>query len=210
MTDAGSRRNRPYAPRMSPQARREQLLDAVLRVIVDDGVHRVSMDAVARAAGVTRPVVYGQFTDAADLLRAALDREESAALAQLRTVLPSAGSPSSTVDAFASLAAFLEAVLAAPDRWRAIFTLVDSSTPEFRRRVEQGLALVIDEVEALVRRSVGPGADDGTDVELLARMLVGIAWAAGRLTLAEPDAYPPARLVAFARTTIAPMLLGSR
>jgi len=59
MPEATARRNRPYAPRLLPEQRREQLLDVVLDVIDTDGVASVSMDAVARRAGVTRPVVYG-------------------------------------------------------------------------------------------------------------------------------------------------------
>ena len=79
------RRNRPYAPRLLPEERREQLLDIVLDLIDTEGVAAVSMDAVARRAGVTRPVVYRHFTDANAMLRASLDREERRALAQVST-----------------------------------------------------------------------------------------------------------------------------
>ena len=43
------------------EVRREQLLDAAIRVIVREGYDGVSVEAIAREAGVTRPVVYGAF-----------------------------------------------------------------------------------------------------------------------------------------------------
>lgn len=202
MTDTVERQPRPYAPRMAPEERREQLLDAVLRVIVTQGVHKVSMDSVAREAGVTRPVVYAHFKDTNDLLRGSLAREESAALAQMAAVLPTTldGSPADV--AIASLERFLEAVQEAPDRWRAIFTLVDSSTPEFRATIENGRAMVIGVFEDLVRRAIAVGLDPDTDVELLARALLAVVWEAGRLVLSDPADYPVERIVTFARATI--------
>src|SRR5690242_15851159 len=98
MTETAARRNRPYAPRLLPEQRREQLLDIVLDLIDTEGVGAVSMDAVARRAGVTRPVVYNHFTDANALLRACLDREEQRALAQILEAMPGAGDD--LVDAF--------------------------------------------------------------------------------------------------------------
>ena len=92
MSERPARRNRPYAPRLSPGQRREQLLDTVLEIICADGVGAVSVDAVARRCGVTRPVVYGQFADAGDMLHACLDREEHRALAQIAGAVPDPGS----------------------------------------------------------------------------------------------------------------------
>jgi hypothetical protein len=40
--------------------------------------------------------------------------------------------------------------------------------------------------------------DDDTDVEVLARLLYALMWHAGRLVLAEPEAFPAKRLTAFA------------
>ncbi|RHW24416.1 TetR/AcrR family transcriptional regulator [Nocardioides immobilis] len=187
---------------MAPEERREQLLDAVLRVIVKQGVHKVSMDSVAKEAGVTRPVVYGHFADSAELLRASLVREEQAALAQLATVLPAMDGGSPAEVAIESLAKFLSAVREAPERWQAIFSLVDSSTPEFRARVAAGQKLVIGAFEQIIRWAMTDGLDPATDVEMLARALFALFWDAGRLVLAEPETFPAERIVAFGRQTI--------
>src|SRR5579871_5522882 len=79
---------RQYAPRMPPAQRREQLIDAALEVILEHGYRGVSIEAVARAAGVTRPVVYDHFPDLARLLHALVEREERYSLEQLEAVVP--------------------------------------------------------------------------------------------------------------------------
>jgi len=83
---------------MDPAGRREQLLDAALALALERGFHAVSIDGVARAAGVTRPVVYGQFASSADLLTGVLERAERRSLAQLGPVLPSVPSAGASVD----------------------------------------------------------------------------------------------------------------
>lgn len=203
MTDTVERaERRPYAPRMAPEDRREQLLDAVLHVIVEQGVHKVSMDSVAKAAGVTRPVVYGHFTDSNDLLRASLAREEAAAFAQMATVWPDSRDGSPADAAAVSLERFLDAVLEAPDRWRAIFSLVDSSTPALRARVENARRLMVAGLEDLVRWATADELAPEIDAELLAQMLFALMWDAGRLVLAEPDTFPAERIMQFARQAI--------
>ena len=53
---------------MQAEERREQLLDATKAIVAQRGFHAVSIEAVAREAGITRPVVYGHFTDLQALL----------------------------------------------------------------------------------------------------------------------------------------------
>src|SRR2546430_6091797 len=74
---------------MSGQERREQLLDVTKSIGERHGFHAVSIEAVAREAGVSRPIVYGHFKDLPGLLEALVEREGARALAQLATVLPS-------------------------------------------------------------------------------------------------------------------------
>ncbi|MVU75830.1 TetR family transcriptional regulator [Nocardia sp. ET3-3] len=194
---------------MDPEQRREQLLDAVLRVIVEQGVHKVSIDAVAREAGVSRPVIYGLFADSDALLRASLDREETAALAQLAAAVPIASTGDPVRAITDSLEGFLTAIRTTPDRWRAAFMLVDASTPTFRRRLERGRRSFIGALEVFVREIVPPNSEEPVDVELTARTMYALFWEAGRLVLAEPENYPPQRIRAFA-TTLIPSLLAFR
>ena len=55
---------------MSASERREQLLDVTKEVVGEDGFHAVSIEGVARRAGITRPVVYEHFGDLPGLLEA--------------------------------------------------------------------------------------------------------------------------------------------
>lgn len=185
---------RRYAPRMAPEQRREQLLDAALEVIIDDGVHKVSIDAVAKRAGVTRPVVYGHFDDSNALLRASLDREAARAMGQWFEAL-SAGRGCAPADAVhAVVAAFLDRVDQSPQLWRAAFMLSDTSTPQFRARLESGRDAAVQSLEDFLRDVItAPGRT--VDAPVLARMWLAIMWEAGRLRLADPVAYPPERLV---------------
>src|SRR5579862_6560196 len=90
--DTGAKARRRYAARMPPEQRREQLIDAALSVILDQGYGGVSIEAIARAAGVTRPVVYDHFPNLGQLLWTLVQREERYSLGQLAEVVP--GEPS--------------------------------------------------------------------------------------------------------------------
>ncbi|MUM23143.1 TetR/AcrR family transcriptional regulator [Mycobacterium sp. CBMA271] len=178
---------------MTPEERREQLLDGVLDIINTDGVGAVSMDAVARRAGVTRPVVYGLFTDTNHLLRSSLDREEKRVFEQIAHAIPAAGETDLVEAMNHLLDTFLRAVADAPLRWRAIYLVVDSGTPAFHKRVERGRAAITYQLAEILRESSNFDANE--DHELLARHLLAAALESGRLLLTDPDTYPRARLM---------------
>src|SRR3712207_9498620 len=103
---------------MQAGERREQLLDATKRIVAERGFHAVSIEAVAREAGITRPIVYGHFNDLQGLLEALVDREGKRALEQLSHVLPrdvGGGDPRETL--LAALRGYLEAVRPDPATW---------------------------------------------------------------------------------------------
>src|SRR5438067_1035536 len=83
-----TRKRRVYAARVPAEQRRTELLDAALHLVATAGHSAVTMDAVAEQAGVSKPVVYGVFTNRADLLAALLGREQEQALQQLMSILP--------------------------------------------------------------------------------------------------------------------------
>ena len=66
----------PMATRMQAGERREQLLDATKAIVAERGFHAVSIEAVAREAGITRPIVYGHFNDLPGLLEALVDARD--------------------------------------------------------------------------------------------------------------------------------------
>ncbi len=58
--------------RLSAPARREQILDVAVQVFARNGFHGTSMNDVAEAAGVTKPVLYQHFDSKQDLYLALL------------------------------------------------------------------------------------------------------------------------------------------
>ncbi len=61
------------SPRLSADARREQILDVAIDVFGRAGYFGASMNDIADAAGVTKPVLYQHFDSKSDLYSARLD-----------------------------------------------------------------------------------------------------------------------------------------
>ena len=59
--------------RLTATARREQILDVALEAFAHTGFHGTSMNDVAEAAGVTKPVLYQHFESKRDLYQALLN-----------------------------------------------------------------------------------------------------------------------------------------
>lgn len=68
-------RSRRPRTRFSPEARREQLIDAAAALIAAQGLTACSMKAVARAAGISEAQAHNYFPTRADLLLALARRE---------------------------------------------------------------------------------------------------------------------------------------
>ena len=91
MTKSHSATDRPrrrYAARLPPQQRRAQLLDAAFAVLGRVELHELSMEAVAKEAGVGKPVLYTVFRTRAELVVALLERERERGLEQVAQTLP--------------------------------------------------------------------------------------------------------------------------
>jgi AcrR family transcriptional regulator len=63
------------AARMSPQARREQILDSAVALILARGNSNCTLEEVAQQAGISKPLIYKYFPKREDLLKALLERE---------------------------------------------------------------------------------------------------------------------------------------
>ena len=181
---------------MTAAERREQLLDATKAIVSRDGFHGVSIEAVAREAGVSRPIVYGHFHDLSGLLDALVDREGARALEQLAAVLPKnlgAGDPRASL--LAALRGYLAAAQADPVTWRLVLMPPEGAPDVLRDRIESGRAAVLAELAEAVRPGFGSGGGS-PDPELTARMLSAFADEAVRLVLTDPERYPPDRILA--------------
>ncbi|SDF80095.1 transcriptional regulator, TetR family [Lentzea fradiae] len=187
---------RKYARRLPPEQRREQLLDAAL-ALIPAGFEAVTMEAVARQAEVTKPVLYDLFANRAALVGALLEREGARATQQVLAALPTGCEDDArpAEDAFVdAVRAFVTAVVEAPDRWRLVLLPPEGTPREFRAEVELVRATVLAQVQELVAARL---EEDGPDAGLLGHAMLALAEMSGRLVLTDPDGFPPERLVAF-------------
>jgi AcrR family transcriptional regulator len=195
---------------MPPEERRQQLLDAALAVILEQGYGGVSIEAIARTVGVTRPVVYDHFPNLGLLLQALFEREERTALAQLAEVVPSDPGAQDPVQVLAAgVGRFLDAVASRPATWRLIL-LPPEGTPEMvREHVEANRTRTLEQIEQVVRWALAqPGWPSDIDPELAARAIRAIGEEAGRTLLIDPERYSPERYEQFVAATMG--LLRSR
>jgi AcrR family transcriptional regulator len=203
-SDAAPKPRRPYAPRMPPQQRREQLIDAALRVIIEQGYEGVSIEAIARTAGVTRPVIYDHFPNLGTLLRALIQREEDCALAQLADVVPEMPGDADPADVFAGgVRRFLDAVASRPDTWRIILLPPEGTPAIVRNHVEDNRARLLErleeQVEWAIERSQIPAE---LDVEISARAILRLSEEAGRMVLTDAQRFSPERYERFVHTVM--------
>jgi AcrR family transcriptional regulator len=185
---------------MSAAERREQILDVTKRLAGERGFHRVTIDAVARAAGITRPVVYGHFGDLGGLLNALVDREGERASGQLAALLPEALGPGDPREILlGALRAFLAAVQADPTTWRLVLMPAEGTPDVLRERFVRERAAVTQRLAAAVGPSFALGPNGASpDPELTARVMQALAEELARLTLEAPERYPVGRLIEYA------------
>jgi AcrR family transcriptional regulator len=131
----------------------------------------VTLRGVAREAGVTAPAVYGHFADLGALLDAVVERAFTDLVAAVRAATTGVADP---VDRLvAGCRAYVRSGLAAPGRYRAVFS---------GRRVPAGdLAFddLVGAVDACVRAGASASADPRADARLVWTALHGLVtlWA---------------------------------
>ncbi len=159
--------------RLRAADRRDQLLDVAREIVAAQGFTDLTIDKVARQSGVTRTVVYHQFTDLAGLTTALLDRESAIAFAGMSTV------------ADVGLEVLGDGILAylhaAPASWRIILCPPDGAPPEARVRIELGRSYA----RGVAARHLGLDPD-GAPVRILLAAIEELA----RLHLEDRDRYP--------------------
>jgi AcrR family transcriptional regulator len=189
----------PSSKRLSAEERREQLLDVTAEMLGESGFHSLSIQSVARAAGVSRPIVYEHFGDLGGLLEALVKREMARAGEQVsRSALEdlSHGEPTELI--LASLSAYLHAVEQHPSTWRLVLTPPEGAPELLRKSIVRGRATVLDGLREAVRPGLRRG-ETAEDPDMTGRTLSAIADEYARLVLSDPERFPPERLLTHAR-----------
>jgi AcrR family transcriptional regulator len=207
--DASEVPGRGRQPRRPLAERRQQVLDAALDLIVDGGFAEATMEAIARHAGLAKPVVYKAYRRLDPLLAALIERENRRALAPLLAPLEDEAAP--VGDPQARLSAWLErmidAILADQRLWRLVLLPPEGAPPALRAAVEDGrerarrrLVELITPITRSEPRLVG------IDPDWLAHAMLAVCEHFARRLLDEPDEFTPERIHLFARAMLAAVL----
>jgi AcrR family transcriptional regulator len=159
--------------RLPAPERRRQLLDSALDVFAARGFHGASMNDVAEAAGVTKPVLYQHFTSKRNLFVELLEDVGSRLGTLIAKATESAESPRDRV----------ERGFVAYFRWiddnRAAFSLLFRGTA----RLDTEFADAVRQVELFLAEAIATLIDADLDDEhrrTLAHGIVGLAEGTGR------------------------------
>lgn len=191
----------PTRRRLPPEVRRRQVLDAALRLIARGGPHALSIEGVAREAGVSKTVVYNSFSSLSELVGALLDREEKRALEALVAAVPQVDSEADAEDTFRQWASALaSAVNADPVAWRLILSPPAGTPHRILGRIRRGRERVVEQAEGLLKSVAGNRSE--LDLELAARSIAAAAEELARLMLRDPGSYPEDRIADFAAMTL--------
>ena len=162
------------SPRLPALRRRRQLLDVALEVFAAHGFHGTSMAEVAKAAGVTKPVLYQHFGSKRELYLEVLDDVGNRLLEAIGKAAAAAGGPRQQVEN--GFSADFRFVADNESAFRLLFGGDGrEADPEFAdvvRRVEDAMA---DAIAALIDADI-----DHDHRRLLAYGVVGLAEATSR------------------------------
>src|SRR5215218_6206434 len=133
--------------RLPASARRRQLLDAALEAFATRGFHATSMNDVAEAAGVTKPVLYQHFGSKRALYQELLDDVAATLEARIHAATAT-GSPRSQVEA--GFRAYFTFVAERRSRFTLLFGSGARRDAEFAGTVSRLEASVAEWVASLI------------------------------------------------------------
>jgi AcrR family transcriptional regulator len=196
---------RKRQPRMPIEARRDQILDAALRLIIERGYTAASMEAIAREANIAKPRVYTAYPTRGELLRALLQREETRIVGALASAMPPLDADIAFESTLTAAATNLFAAVARePAPWRLLMVPAVEAPPEVLAHVEAGRAFALAQLRSLVKIGAADTSGvSGVDVELAARALLAIGEQAVRDLLTDPDQFTVDRYSDFVRASVA-------
>ena len=175
---------------MRAPERRAQLLDVARRLFGTAGYHQVSMDAVAREAGVTKPILYDHFPSKRDLYLALLNADLTTLHDRVRSALDAPTGNRERIRS--SFQAYFDFVDEHAEGFRLLMQETVGAEDDFRHRVEAFRAQILSEVADLIVRE-SQGRLDRVHAETVALGLIGMVENVARR---DPGAPPAERRAA--------------
>lgn len=177
------------SPRLTASARREQILDVALEVMGTTGYHGSSMNDIAEAAGVTKPVLYQHFDSKRELYLALLDDVGGRLLAEIEKATSDATDGKSQTER--GFSAYFRWVANDHKAFSLLFGGVSRRDDEFRTAVRR----ITDRAAEAIAPLIAVDIDD-EDRRTVAHALVGLAEGASRRLVERGEPFDPDRAAA--------------
>ena len=155
---------------MTGTQRREQLIVVGRSVFAERGVADATVEEIAAAAGVTKPVVYEHFGGKEGLYAVVVDRETRALLERLSQALDGNGSPRALFER--AVVAHLEYMSANPDGHRVLVR--DAPAWHSTGSAASLMSDIASQAEQLLARVMARREIDERFAPIYAQMLVGM------------------------------------
>ena len=156
---------------MRAPERRAQLLAVARKVFGKSGFHAASMEAVAKEAGVTKPILYDHFPSKRDLYLALLGADLALLHDEVRKALDSPIGNRERIRA--SFQAYFDFVDEHAEGFRILMQETVGAERDFRVRVEEVRDQILSEVADLIVRE-SRGTLDREHAEIVALALIGM------------------------------------
>ena len=189
------RRPRPRARRQPAEVRRDQLVQAALRVFARAGYRSTGTLEIAREAGVGEPTIYRYFADKKDLYLEVLKRSADLILAGWSQVAADESNPLRAMAAIGSW--YHRGVGQEPDPLRVrARAIAESQDDDIRAVVREAYLQCFLFVRSLLVSAREQGLiDSEADIDAIAWLFMGVGLAIDTVTLLDmPDAISPATL----------------
>ncbi len=188
---------RTRAEHLGPEVRRPLVLDAALEVWIEHGYAGTTMARIAKAANVSKPVLYACYAHKDEALRALMAREEERLVGAAQDALPE------TIDLDdvgavmrTAYEAFFRATLEHPASWRVVFDAPHVQDPVIAAKVTSARTAITDQLTTLLSHYLA-----STDhpmprrtTRLYAQNLIALAESNAATLLQNPDEWDPADL----------------
>ncbi|MFL0180997.1 MULTISPECIES: TetR/AcrR family transcriptional regulator [unclassified Mycobacterium] len=155
--------------RLPRAVREQQMLDAAVQMFSINGYHETSMDSIAAAAQISKPMLYLYYGSKEELFGACLDRELRRFVETVRTGIDFQQPPKDMLRN--TIRAFLRYIDANRASWIVMYTQATSSQA-FAHTVREGRERIIELVGRLLRAGTRK-PEPGVDFDLMAVALVG-------------------------------------
>jgi AcrR family transcriptional regulator len=170
--------------RLSATARREQLLDVALEVFARSGYHDTSMNDVAEAAGVTKPVLYQHFESKRELFQALLDAVGARMLSAITAATAEATDPRAQTER--GFRAYFRWVAEDHDAFMLLYGGASRRDQEFSRAVRRVTNGMVQAIAPLIAADI-----DDEHRLTLAHAIVGLAEGASRRLVERGEDFDP-------------------